>query len=174
LALPLLVAEQFGIDPTDPAKTPVIVPDLRRCDDGAVQPLERGADRPGLIISNAVIHPAAVLASIDQAGLPEDGEMPRDGGGGKAKEADDLADAEFAMAECHERPDAALIGEGSGDFHEGGVGHGGWSRGIRFVISPDNEMIAGPGSASRPPGARQHRSDVVVRILLEAAIREAG
>lgn len=74
---------------------------------------------------DAVVHPSALFAGVDEAGLFEDGEVFGDGGGCEAEEADDLADAEFAGAERKESPDAAFIRERFGDFHEVWVGHAG-------------------------------------------------
>jgi hypothetical protein len=60
---------------------------------------------------------------LDEAGLPEDGHVLGDGGGGQVEELDQLAGAELAAAEGEDGANPGGVGEGCGDGYE--VVHGG-------------------------------------------------
>jgi hypothetical protein len=73
-------------------------------------------ERGGLFLGGeAVVHPAALLAGADEAGVAEDRHVAGDCGGGELEEFDDLAGADLALAAGPEGADAALVAECGGD-----------------------------------------------------------
>lgn len=88
--------------------------------------------------------PAALLALFDQPGLAEDRHVLGDGGRREAKHIDDLAEAEFAVAEHGECAHAAVIAHRLGDGDE--------------FTERVSSLIRHLSKCRRPAADRQHRA----------------
>lgn len=72
-------------------------------------------DGSGAVISrmeNAVVHPLALAAGADDAGVAQIGEVAGDLGLALAEDLDELADADFAVVHEVEQAEASAVGEG--------------------------------------------------------------
>jgi hypothetical protein len=94
-------------------------------------PIQRFTNHDGRRFARqTVVNPTFLLARGNQSALMKDGKVLGHGGGRQSQQFGDLANTQFAPAQCQKNPDAARIGQRLCDGHKP----------AHIYISPHNEM----------------------------------